>query len=315
VKVSENGELIPSDLTVAMKQAKKRLKRAERSLRQARFKNASLFALIRKRKLVQSLSRELYLLQVCAEEPTITTSTWDDSSPCELSAKADAISATRSYDRIIDGRSCSPQSSVVELTMYNQFGIATARCSGTVIGARVVLTAAHCLEGQVGEIVVTANGARHQAAFFEQHPGFESFINNLETNDVAIVVTKTPLNIPAVRVHQEADLVADEVGIIMGYGEDASGISGILRGTLVSLLYFTESAIFIEYRGTATQFGNTCSGDSGGPLLVKRNGSYQVAGVTSSGLRWDCGAGDISGFAKVSNASNLTFINTYLPSS
>jgi hypothetical protein len=40
--------------------------------------------------------------------------------------------------------------------------------------------------------------------------------------------------------------------------------------------------------------GNTCGGDSGGPLFADLNGQTRLVGVTSGGLELDCGLGDFS---------------------
>src|SRR5262249_7922899 len=40
--------------------------------------------------------------------------------------------------------------------------------------------------------------------------------------------------------------------------------------------------------------GNTCNGDSGGPLFADLNGQTILVGVTSGGMNLDCGLGDSS---------------------
>jgi hypothetical protein len=60
--------------------------------------------------------------------------------------------------------------------------------------------------------------------------------------------------------------------------------------------YETKNLICWNYSNALPQSvrGNTCNGDSGGPLFADLNGQTKLVGVTSGGLASDCGLGDFS---------------------
>ena len=63
-----------------------------------------------------------------------------------------------------------------------------------------------------------------------------------------------------------------------------------------------------NYGGTRS---STCSGDSGGPMLVSMNGTWAVAGVTSA-VSGSCVAG-ANFYANVRNATARSFILGNVP--
>jgi secreted trypsin-like serine protease len=73
--------------------------------------------------------------------------------------------------------------------------------------------------------------------------------------------------------------------------------------------------LLIEARYDGTTGSNSCNGDSGGPLFVKRGEQWYLAGDTSNGDAAKCGVtegSDISRWANINAPSNRAFILQYV---
>ena len=181
---------------------------------------------------------------------------------------------------IIGGATDNGDPCVVALFVHAPGATSGSLCTGTVIGARTVLTAAHCVSpvtvgtGQVFEILsgTTLTGTRVVASSTTYNPAWN--VNNLfGGHDIGIVHSSATLPFPvcgrgAVNVGQTVRLV--------GYGTNthANTGSGTKRQVTVSI---------VGSNGVLIQDGNsnqqTCHGDSGGPAFQGSN----VVGVTSFG--------------------------------
>jgi len=214
--------------------------------------------------------------------------------------------------RIINGSACTVGNSpVVEVLVLDSFGSPLGSCSGTALTARAVLTAAHCfLDNPGGAQIITGVGT-FTASSFHVHPGYSSgFRATDEENDIAIVLLGQDLPTRTVALLGSNDLTAGETGIIAGYGLDENGGAGTLRAGNITLNQATAHSVVALFNGSGS---NTCSGDSGGPFLVKRGSTWVIAGVTSNGLLVNCGAGDESRFANTTHPDNLSFIRSLVP--
>jgi hypothetical protein len=213
-------------------------------------------------------------------------------------------------DRIINGQVCSVGNSyTVEINISN--GSGGFLCSGTVVTSRGVITAAHCLDGMTSAQVVTSGGT-FSATSFAAHPNWTGSNFPLEKNDVGVIVVGEDLPTAIAPVHGTGEYVSDEVTVIGGYGKDDNGNTGTLRAATALLDSSTSASVTITYSGS-DEHGNTCSGDSGGPLFIKRDGVWKLAAVTSNGVNANCGSGDISNFANLEDPSNQSFIEGYIP--
>ncbi len=172
-------------------------------------------------------------------------------------------------------------------------------CSGTLIAPDAVLTAAHCLDQvpiaatQVffGDDVTSGVGTYLQVASGAAHP---DYLPGGEAADIAVLRLTEPAPagvtpIPALPL--ALGLTRSDVGAQLqfsGFGLTENGDDG--------------SKLFVEQaleaicggpddcgRTVARAFsysqagGGPCSGDSGGPAFIERNGQEYVAGVTSYG--------------------------------
>jgi len=154
-------------------------------------------------------------------------------------------------------------------------------CTGTLVGRRTVITAAHCIS--YGSMRFVAGGASYSAVRAVRHPGYSS---NSLSNDIAVLVLDrdvggiqpTPIAVSPLQVGQKL--------ILVGYGRSSgfSNDAGTKRmGTnKISRLSSTK----LWYHGTGGGISGTCNGDSGGPAFILHNGREILAGVTSYGDKY-----------------------------
>jgi len=172
-------------------------------------------------------------------------------------------------------------------------------CSGTLIAPDVVLTAAHCLDGNhprrvkpisADEVVVYvgdnpindgyANGSPYIVTEVAVHPGYDK---NAITDDIGLLrLASQPPVTPVAALPASQGLTSADEGVVLnfaGFGADENDnynqklqIDGVLDHL------YSEFQIYY-YQNE----GGPCFGDSGGPAFIKRGSTPYVAGITSYG--------------------------------
>lgn len=218
--------------------------------------------------------------------PSTTTPPPTVPSTSACSALGQAVSASTS---IVNGAECSTaNSSVVLLNVKDPGGQQAGTCTGTVIAPRAVLTAAHCLQGQIGSVnVFLGSGPQQVSTSFAAHPSWKSTAST--QYDVAVINMPADIGRPAVPVLVLRDARVGETAILTGWGKDATGELATLRAGSATITAVSAFTLQTTYTTTA---GSVCQGDSGGPILVQEGGTWSVAGVISANSTLACSFGD-----------------------
>jgi len=202
--------------------------------------------------------------------------------PCALALAPCGLVRAEVGRAIVRGSETRGDEAVVALlTTSGRLG-----CTGTLIRPHVILTAAHCVNTELGEPAsvfigrdLDVKGKALSIAERLVHPEFEAatlsadialvgIVGEFELTPVELAEPPTPSRLPGLAVR------------VVGFGctdlaDDTQGV-GVRRSRDDVIEASTSD-------GKLRHGDSTCRGDSGGPVLVEQDGDERILAVTSSG--------------------------------
>jgi len=205
--------------------------------------------------------------------------------------------------KIVNGTKTSSFPTVGALIKGPDAAAAGSWCSGTLIGSKTFLTAAHCVE---------EDPTPSQYHVFFQHGGVYD-VASIDINenfdfpdaDLAVIHLQDPVTgIAPTAVNSSGAVPTGSPGMIVGFGRSGGMHEdyGLKRTGRISTATCTNTAArlvcwnFDGPVGMPGENSNTCNADSGGPMFIQRlTPDLILAGVTSGGkASSECLQGDHS---------------------
>ncbi len=172
-------------------------------------------------------------------------------------------------------------------------------CTGFVVASEWVLTAAHC--GAPNEVRYgspdSATGTSVAVVAIQVHPSYDP---SIPLFDAQLVQVAAPIPGAVAPLARPSSVAGDGVRpgdrtMVAGFGvSSADGIGAGVARVGMTRINIVEAALLFD----APDPSSSCSGDSGGPLIIERFGARQVIGIAS--FVESAGCDGLGGWVRVS---------------
>lgn len=246
-----------------------------------------------------------------------------------------AVNAETIQPRIIDGTDTTPAAH----PSYVVVDMGSSMCSGTLIAKQWVLTAAHCLTENDEPISASSiNVAIHPstvsndiinagewvgAETFYRHPQYD-----FPSHDIGLIKLERAVSSTVATLNNNNGGLVGMNATAVGMGSTTRQYSwqyytvidelpSVLQEATIPIIsrdycvadYGDDVPANVICAGTVNHnAADTCSGDSGGPLFINRNGQKLQAGIVSFGS--GCGVGSPAAYTDVSQYDS--FVRQYV---
>lgn len=223
------------------------------------------------------------------------------------------------FAKITGGSSCrtenTPVVAVVPVFFEGDTPKAIGSCTGTIVTNDDVLTAAHCLTGDVGAKAEAFYIVSDKGGFPVVRAAYNPLYRSRSEFDIAMLTISGGFGVSPASINISNPVAVGEAITVYGYGRDKEEISFSEKGLgaykagrmVVGAILPGEFLASFDDSGAAI-----CQGDSGGPVIQVIGGVPSIVGVTSYTFN-GCATGSVSGFVSMQSKGNIDFVKAYAP--
>lgn len=193
-------------------------------------------------------------------------------------------------NKLANSRVCQWSNSAILKVVSTFIDDSEKQCSAAAVSKHVVLTAQHCVFDSNGlsptkvEVHFEDQQTREPDDIYAEPTYFEQGNSDRARYDIAALafIEPLPISSPLKMLPRESKFKQNELALIVGFGSNElnSTVGSELRAGFLKIKQDATYSVELKYNGYPGE-SSICSGDLGGPLLVERSGSWQLAAIAS----------------------------------